>query len=500
MAGKTNPFMHYVDDFEKEAEEFLQKYGYSDAINTPQPIPIRDIATRLMSLEIIDTEYLSLNDSVQGAIAFTKGIIEVYDWSTQECIGYEVTQPSIFVDTGILNIGRYNNTLAHECFHWWRHRRYFTYKRTHEDGAEFAFRCNKRLSPTGSLLGGEWSDIDKMEWQAKTIAPKILMPRNAMRAKVEKEYTRLLSGDKSLNRRAVTPLVIEAVSDFFEVSRQSTAIRMLELGYNEAEAFCDMASQESHPNQSNYKTTKAKRHQRPITLTQAFELYQSNEFLKAILDTGAFQFVDGYFVLNNETYIQNNQLSEYAKSHLAECTLDFSVKLQPDYLMHSDARMMFRSDSVFKETPSFDNNTQNTELFNKGKDFEKMLRREQATAQTPAQWMKERMQEEHWYEDTFRRKTHLDKMNYSRVQSGTHKFSMRPLIAMGVGLSLNLQEMKDVLALGGMTFIPGDREHCAYAYLFIGYYGRGINDCNEFLQSQGLEKLGTKGYDEEYAD
>ena len=79
--------MHYVDDFEKEAEEFLQKYGCSDAINNPQPIPIRDIATRLMSLEIIDTEYLSLNDSVQGAIAFTKGIIEVYDWSTQECIG-----------------------------------------------------------------------------------------------------------------------------------------------------------------------------------------------------------------------------------------------------------------------------------------------------------------------------------------------------------------------------------------------------------------------------
>ena len=68
------------------------------------------------------------------------------------------------------------------------------------------------------------------------------MPRNAMRIKVEKEYSRLLSGDKSLNRRAVTPLVIEAVSDFFEVSRQSAAIRMLELGYNEAEAFCDMVS------------------------------------------------------------------------------------------------------------------------------------------------------------------------------------------------------------------------------------------------------------------
>lgn len=55
-----NPFMYYVQDFEKEAEDFLRKYECADAIDTPRPIPIRDIATRLMSLDIVDTEYLSL--------------------------------------------------------------------------------------------------------------------------------------------------------------------------------------------------------------------------------------------------------------------------------------------------------------------------------------------------------------------------------------------------------------------------------------------------------
>ena len=48
--------------------------------------------------------------------------------------------------------------------------------------------------------------------------------------------------------------------------------------------------------------------------------------------------------------------------------------------------------------------------------------------------MKQRMDDEHWYETTFETKTNLDKMNFSRVQGGTHKFTMRPLIAMGVGL------------------------------------------------------------------
>lgn len=58
-----NPFMHYVPDFEKEAEDFLRKYECADAIDTPRPIPIRDIATRLMSLDIVDTEYLSLMEA-----------------------------------------------------------------------------------------------------------------------------------------------------------------------------------------------------------------------------------------------------------------------------------------------------------------------------------------------------------------------------------------------------------------------------------------------------
>ena len=81
---------------------------------------------------------------------------------------------------------------------------------------------------------------------------------------------------------------------------------------------------------------------------------------------------------------------------------------------------MYRSDSIFKEESSFEANTQNTELFNKAKDFEKKLQRSQAKTITPATWMKRRMEEENWYEYTFEERTKLDKMHYSRVQGGTH--------------------------------------------------------------------------------
>lgn len=78
------------------------------------------------------------------------------------------------------------------------------YKRNHENGTEFAFRCNRGLSTTGSLIGGQWSDIDKMEWQAKTIAPKILMPRTAFKKKVDHIYRVLLADNPSADRSIVT--------------------------------------------------------------------------------------------------------------------------------------------------------------------------------------------------------------------------------------------------------------------------------------------------------
>lgn len=66
--------MRYIPDLDAEAEKFLSAYGYENAITIPMSVPIWDIANR-MSLEVIQTECLSYDDSVQGAIAFSDGIM-----------------------------------------------------------------------------------------------------------------------------------------------------------------------------------------------------------------------------------------------------------------------------------------------------------------------------------------------------------------------------------------------------------------------------------------
>lgn len=491
-----NPFLYYVDDFEKEAESFLEKYECADAIENPRPIPILDIATRLMSLEVIQTECLSPDESVQGAIAFSKGIIDVYDWKTKEYMGYQLESPTIFVDSDIINIGRFNNTLAHECFHWWRHRNYFNFKRVHEQSVEFGIRCDKHMRK--NVEKGQWTDVERMEWQARTIAPKILMPRNATKKKIDSLY-RELTTDTGLMKDVVTEVLIAKLSDFYEVSKQSAAIRMVELGYDEASPFTNPDQAEGADRTSkDHKVSKAAQHRQPVTVKKAFELYLENEFLRDVIDTGAFCFAEGYFAIRDEQYISRASdggfcLTEYAKEHLSECTLDFSVNLiGENYLIHdSSAHLMYRSDTAFKKQTAFDANTQNTELFNKAKDFENKFKRSKAMHKTATELLWEYMEAAHWNTTVFIDHTGLDAMHYSRVQKPDHKFTMMPLVSMGVGLELSLDEMQEVLSLAGLSFKPTDKADQAYKYLFTGMQGKSIEECNEFLKSVDVKELGS---------
>lgn len=496
MRNRQNPFRVFVEDFEVEAEVFLRKYLCEDAIDNPQPIPIRDIATRLMSLEIIDTECLSLDGSVQGAITFTKGIVDVYDWTTEDYIGYPADGPALFIDSDIINEGRINNTIAHECYHWWKHRNYFNYKRTHENGVEFGIRCDRDM-PRRNDGAEQWTDIERMEWQARTIAPKILMPRQATKKKIDMLYEELVPSGEYALRREVTGVVVEQLSKFFKVSKQSAAIRIVELGYLEAQDYyaqdynCEGAGK-------NRKRSNAVKHQQSITQDESFKLYLASDFFREIIDTGAFCFADGYFVLKDELYIsyKNNRpsLTSYAKTHLHECTIDISSKLFGESSLVNDAseHMMYRSDTIYEEKPSCDSNPQNSDLYNKAKEFERKFARSKKIHKTASEMLKEYMADAHWNASSFQTHTQMDAINYTRVQQNYQKFTMRPLVTMGYCLGLDEIEMEEVLNAAGLTFNPTDEEQQAYKFLFSAFPERDLDVCNDFLESKGFRKLGSQ--------
>lgn len=496
MQNDKNPFMPYVEDFEAEAEAFLRKYC-KEVLDSPQATPIRDIAKRQMNLDIVDTESLSPDDSIQGAIAFTAGIIEVYDWASEEYIGYEATQPTVFLDSDIINPGRANNTLAHECYHWYKHRAYFRYQNTHHLGSEFAFRC---LAAGQHDRSEQWSDIEKMEWQARTIAPKILMPRCTVRMLL----SNLLGNAKSGTvQPSALKSAVEEIAKIYEVSRQSAAIRVSELGYPEAIELYEneTVSFERRPRRSS---TAAKFHQQPIDEVSAFRLYISNEFLKATLDTGAFCYAEGYFVLRDEKYVLPGEealfLTEYARLHLSECTLDFSYKLVCSRATVRDVQYMFRADTEYKKLPSYDSNTQNMDEYNKAlkkalddadTEFQAQLKRNRLVNETTSQRMCKYMDAAHWNTSIFQDRTLLAPMDYTRVYQN-YKFRVPSYTAMAVGLELTLHETEEALRLSGLGYDNSDDTDYAYMYILSAFHGCSIDECNTVLKKLNVKPLGTK--------
>lgn len=496
MQNNRNPFMPFIEDFEAEAEAFLRKYC-KKVLDKPQATPIWEIAQKPMNLDIVDTESLSPDDSIQGAIAFTAGIIDVYDWSSEEYIGYEVTRPTVFLDSDILNPGRVNNTLAHECYHWYKHRAYFRYQNTHHLGSEFAFRCQTAGQHDRSE---QWSDIEKMEWQARIIAPKILMPRCTVRMLISDRLGSLQSENIQLS---TLKALVEEMVDIYKVSRQSAAIRISELGYPEAVKLYD-GEAAVIDRQHRRTSTSAKLHQQPIDEVSAFQLYMSSEFLKATLDTGAFCYAEGYFVLRDEKYVFPGEdalfLTEYAKLHLSECTLDFSYKLVCNRTSAQDVRYMFRADTEYKKLPSYDSNTQNMDEYNKAlakalddteSDFQKQLQRNRIANETTSQRMCKYMDAAHWNTSIFQDKTLLAPMDYTRVYQN-HKFKVPSYTAMAVGLELTLHETEEALRLSGLGYDNNDDTDYAYMYILSAFHGCTIDECNTVLEKLKVKQLGTK--------
>lgn len=78
----------------------------------------------------------------------------------------------------------------------------------------------------------KWTDEDWMEWQANNIAPRILMPKQT----VGEAFQMVLDESKKNPYVSAGPIqkgkwVIEQFAGLYQVSKQSAAIRLQELGY-----------------------------------------------------------------------------------------------------------------------------------------------------------------------------------------------------------------------------------------------------------------------------
>jgi len=527
----------YRDTYDDVAKEFLNHYGYGDLATNPTPIPILDIARKRMQLTVIVDQRLSPNQDVLGTIAFSDGEVEVFDPMSDESHAYQVKSGTILIDCDITNRGRRRNALAHECVHWYLHRYYFNRLKNGNPNADFAFRCPVYRE---SDRFDSSQDAERMEAQARGIAPRILMPKVAARKKIQELLSLKDFSDNHLDRVELLKDVVDEVSNFFCVSKSLAKYRMIDLGYIsnvDAEAIYPDDALKLNELAITQRPLTVKPSNRPLTrhidLSTAFEEYQNNEAFREILSSGNFRHVEGAFVLDDEKYCKKNEdgvysLTKFARDNPAKCTLLFTYRvsgvkgnapqtfdfpLPPDVIqMLTKARHMTSISTEYRKHPHYVPNSQSEDMRGESArlraeseklsaDFEAFVQDRQADSTDFWERVSQHMARKKISKNRFKDLTLLDDNTISRT-GGNALFGKKPpqklttitlkvAMAVCVGLDLDLKQSNELLALAKHT-LNHETECLAYEYILTAFRGRSIYDRNDFLVERGFEPLGVK--------
>lgn len=203
-------------EYDNVANEFLEAY-FPEALLEPRPVPILDIARDKMGLDI---QFVCLSEEldVYGMTVFADGLVEVYNPEEGLYDSKFFKRKTVLIDPEAYkktNAGCVNNTIAHECVHWYKHRMYYRMQEYILPRLAKYCKCYVEQLPYST------EEEIILENHAIGIAPRILMPKNPF---LEMAYTFNMGYGKD-NRYAIAQL-----AEFFEVSKQSVTIRLEECG------------------------------------------------------------------------------------------------------------------------------------------------------------------------------------------------------------------------------------------------------------------------------
>lgn len=94
-------------------------------------VPFEDIAKDKLHLNVVQGYRITDDFSILGQICFSPGKVKIYDLFKTSEKEEDVPKGTILIDAYTYwqrNSGCVNNTIAHEVYHWHRHRLYATIK------------------------------------------------------------------------------------------------------------------------------------------------------------------------------------------------------------------------------------------------------------------------------------------------------------------------------------------------------------------------------------
>lgn len=474
-------------DLDNVATDFLTKFC-PEALEQPMPIPISEIAEN-MGLQIIQGYRISDDFSIFGEIFFSEGIVPVQDLFKSQTKQLKVSRGTILIDTYTFwerNLGCVKNTIAHEVFHWYKHRMYAAIKQILHNKKIIACRC-----PTESIYPRkrtQWTDEQIMEWQANSIAPRILMPYYTFCQKVDELYSKYSYHGLSEENPILINIVNE-LANFYGVSKQSTLIRMIETGYKEAAGI--------------YQYNKTNNFFSYIKPDAAFYIYTTDAEFRRLIESDLFKYVNGYFIINDVQYIQKDEagqyfLTDFAWANLDQCTLKFTWTQITHQQINND---IFHRKNKDVKLPYFDafQNKDSIHSSEEGERYSVCYERQNAiidiTINKESCWQAiyAIIQYLGISKAHFCELTHLGEEVYRKAKNDVPTNpSLRTIVAIALGLNLNLEITENLLKLAGHAFSKNnEHKHLKFCIIMFFQSAHSIDDANEFLKYKNLKPLGT---------
>lgn len=489
----TDSFNPIISSMELDnvAEDILKLY-HPLSLEKPIPLSVTDFVNNI-NLKIKEVK-MTEDNNILGGIVFRDITIDIFEGNKLKKL--EVKKGTILIDKSnneLVNIGRYNNTIIHECVHWLLHKSHNEYK--------YIVSLQNKINYNSSIKDLEW-----MEWQANSIAPRILLPKNMLRIKVNELFNKYSTLYDENNRNLMFQLIIDELSEFFKVSKLAMKIRLIQIGYYEFEGVYKYEGSEYLRSYTFEVDAIANNETFTIKFLDACFLYFTNEVFRNILDSRKYVYVDSHFCLNDTKYIifnsnGNHCMTDEAYNNIDKCCLKFKIISKK-----SSRKIDF---ITFNEYVLNRGNTKNDEI---EIDFSDYLLKPCSQNTNPEYDLRiaTRISDillnlPSSFKDSF--KSHRERKNIThekleevsggvsvstikRLESTVgYNTRVETLVALCIGMKLYPDFSFDLFDKSTLKLNSDIPQHAAYRMLLMYRYHLSIHECNEFLEECKLKKI-----------
>lgn len=435
---------------------------YPAALRNAIPVPASAIARKLglsVQFACIDTD-----GEVLGKIFFEDSTTAVQDVPGGMNRILNVARGTILVNhrpDGRYDPRVYNNTIVHECVHWMLHRQAYQLQKAN-DPQLTSIAC-RRSSALGRSR--EWTPQERMEWQANALAPRILMPEWSTRMLTDQWLRRM----EKLDPKYRMDRIVEKLSCHYEVSRSLARIRLIELGYPDAELGYTAPTQFE------------------ISYSDATQEFSRNPKFRDALTTGAYSYVDQRFCLRNNRYINRAEdgtlhLTAYAIAHPAECCIGFDVQ----------RRARWANDGMLRDrgkVPQFaEAATEVQQLVKTSQDVSRVL---QSLPQSFGGTLEAHMRRKGVTQEQLAESALMTDRRIRTYCIDDQMVALPRVVALCVGLKLHPIFAFDLVKKAGYQFNQTS-DHVAYQMILLSMTQHSIYECNEYLNILGLKPIGKE--------